>query len=278
MTRPLLVCLLVLLAGCGGLGGGQPTETVTPAPVPADEPDDRYPPGVAADGVVDPLALGAAHYDRLEEAPYTTVRNRTVRTANGSLLVRTGLRAAFSGTRSRFHLVYAVEGPAPWLLDTGTGRLVLWFDGNVLLRSLTEDGETRRQRFPAAVFNEDPGSFRESGTQFGLRSPDREAYWLFLAFQSDVGPVANGSTVVRGTELAHPGALATLDGVEDLHNASLHAVVGPDGPVRTYHLSYEATMDGRPVTVGRTVRYSAVGETRIERPSWHDEAVNATEE
>jgi len=277
----LALCLVVLLAGCSGFGGtgAEPTDTMTPAPVPAESEGETYPPGIGPEGVTDPLLLGESHYGAIDGESYTTRRNRTVRAPNGSLLVRTDLHAEFSADRSQFLVDYTVTGPDPSAFGTDPGRLVLWTDGEVLLRSVTADGTTTRQQFPAEVFSQRPGPFGESpGDAFGLTSPDREVYWLFTAFETTARP-ATGSRSVRVTgTLAEPAALRTVDGVSDPRNGTLRAVVAPNGLVRTYHLSYEATVDGHTVHVERSVRHAAVGSTTIERPSWYGAVVNGTEE
>lgn len=76
------VALAVLLAGCSAFaGGGEPTETVTPAPVPEVTPGERggtaLPPGVTAEGVVDPAALADAHLNAVENRSYV-MRGRFV--------------------------------------------------------------------------------------------------------------------------------------------------------------------------------------------------------
>ena len=59
-------------------------------------------------------------------------------------------------------------------------------------------------------------------------------------------------------------------------NLTATALVAPSGLVR--NLTYEYDFERGNVSGHRTmnVRYSAVGETTVERPPWYDEAINAT--
>ncbi|WP_254537985.1 hypothetical protein [Halomarina litorea] len=77
--HPAAVVALVaslLLAGCSGLGPVNPDPTVTPAPVPADDPavpgfEGTLPAGVEPSGVTDTRALGRAHAEELSGRSYT---------------------------------------------------------------------------------------------------------------------------------------------------------------------------------------------------------------
>lgn len=287
MVRPLRVfglVVLVLLAGCGGLAGpGRPTDTVSPAPVPTDSstatPETTYPPGIGPGGVTDPVRLANAHYGSLRNRSYTTTRTVVKRDVDGTFVSRTRFHGQFGPDRSRFRFVYTARGESQ-VFGTTPGRLELYADDERLLQSLTVRNETTRESLPPQSFSQRPGPFNEyPGRAFGLRSPSREAYLLFLAVEETVFPITDNETAayyVRATGLDQPVALANLERVDDPANASLTATLGPDGLVREYDLSYEATHEGRRVRVERTVTYSGVGGTTVERPGWYGAVVNET--
>ncbi|MFC7177343.1 hypothetical protein [Halosegnis marinus] len=67
---------------------------------------------------------------------------------------------------------------------------------------------------------------------------------------------ANATAEPFDPEYADPGAV------------SLRATVTRAGLVRTLTLRYEATADGEPVVVRRTLRYRKLGNTTAPRPPW----------
>lgn len=279
MRRPLVLAVL-LLAGCSGFAG-QPTPTVTPAPLPADTPvPPTFPPGTGPEGVADPLALANAHHGTIEKTSYTVRRSETVRFANGSLSRRTALDAEFSASRSQLHLVYRAAGPDVDEFARTPLRVELWTDGEVLLQSLTVENETTRQQFPPQTFNRRPGPFDQTpGSEFGLRSLDREAYLLFLGVDVTLTRrTVNGTTVyrARGDEVRQRAALVDLEDVTAPRNVSLDATITERGLVRAYDLRYVATVDGRLVHVERSARFLDVNRTTIERPPWYGAVVNGT--
>lgn len=73
---------------------------------------------------------------------------------------------------------------------------------------------------------------------------------------------------VRSDRLAQPTALENLDRVENPSNVRLTATLTGEGVLRSYRLSYDATVDGRRVRVERRVRYVGAGSTTVERPAW----------
>jgi hypothetical protein len=101
-ARALSIALLVVLAGCGGLGAsgtaspspdaGSPATTDTPSPTPSPTATDAggstdgsgptdagdYPPGVGADGVTNVSALVSAHRAALADVAYVYRSNRTL--------------------------------------------------------------------------------------------------------------------------------------------------------------------------------------------------------
>lgn len=284
-----VVCLLVL-AGCGGAwpvgdpvsGGvdGGATSTVTPAPLPEEEP--AFPPGVARRGVVDARRLAGAHEAAIANASYTVRSNRTVVYANGSLRSSLVVEVALARNRT-FLATAATAGPgAPVFLGVPPARATFWSNGSIYVRRFTADGETTYNRF-------DPGQ-RFAGTwrywtrtvPFGGRSGRPGSFYAetFGAVPTRVtgretaGNVslvhlAGGETrgSVEGTPLDGDGSL------ESVRNVSLRATVDQRGVVRSLSLDYDATADGRPVHVSWTVRYRAVGRTTVGRPAWFDRAV-----
>jgi hypothetical protein len=264
---PLLLSLLVVLAGCSGATGfdGTPTRSVTPVPVPTDAtPASRATvPGLSPRGVENASLLAAAHDRAFEGVPFT---ERTVTTAQDgeevlgrrTLVVRRGPAA--------FGLSYAVEGaPRLGARSFETVAAEVWSDGRTTVQSVTDgDGSTRRARLPNVIYDDfvDPDArpYARTLERASLRRVDRRvvdgtARYVFAA--DDV--------------LALP--VFGLAGTIPTGNASLRAVIGSDGAVYRVAVTYPAQYRGQSATVEHVFEYVDVGTTTVPRPSWYDEAI-----
>lgn len=280
MCRPVTLAVLLFLAGCSGLAG-QPTATVTPAPVPSVErPDLTFPPGTGPAGVSDPSTLANAHHGVIRGSSYTELRSRTVRSRNGRLITRTELSARFSANQSRFVLIYRAEGPGAEAFARTPVQVELWSDGNVLLQSVTVGNETTRRQLPTQSFGRRPGPFDETpGDEFGLQSLDREVYLLFLGVDVRlVRETEDGSIVYHalGDKPRQRQALENLEDVTAVQNVDLNATITPHGLVQSFHLRYDARLDSRAVHVERSAQFYDVGDTTIGRPMWYGEVLNGS--
>lgn len=148
MTRAVVLAALLLVAGCSGFAAmpGPTTETLTPAPLPADGPRttvppaaaaDRLVPGVTRERVVDPFSLVDAHITGVTAASYSVRRTTTVRTANGSLRTRRVVSARVESGGERYRLERSVAGPAAARVQLPPGRFDLWTDGERFLSAFT---------------------------------------------------------------------------------------------------------------------------------------------
>ncbi|WP_276273089.1 hypothetical protein [Haloarcula litorea] len=274
-TRAVLAVLVALTAGCGGFGfadiDSSETETVTPVAVP-DDARGAYPPGVGPTGVTDPAALGWAHANRLENASYTLVVNRTERYRNGTRHSQLRTRVRLAADRTYLTDVAVRGAGGPVLLGRPPASATFWSDGDRFLRRLTRDNRT--------VYNEYTPPDSYAGTW---------PYWV-RAVALDGRPSRDVSETVGEfrTETERrsgdPGVVVVGDGLRDDRfrgervtepaDATLVARVTPDGFVRRYRVTYAArTDDGTPVRVTRSVRFSAVGNTTVERAPWYERAV-----
>lgn len=268
------LALVVLLAGCSGIpapGSGGPgapggaAPTLTPVAVPSTDtppPEERtLLPGLSAAGVRDPGRLADAHYTALEGRSYTRVGNMTVLSANGTTLTRWDrrLRVAAGWERYRYRRVARTAPSYP--VSAYRPELAAWYDGkSVYFRGV--DGE-------------DVDYARQSGNSLGDMTRHDRLLALYANFETRVRRAGDGYRLV-GTDLENPAALDVPALLSDPRNVTFLAVLGPDGRVERYRLAYDATLDGRPVRVVRTARFSAVGDTDVPEPGWAAEARNAT--
>lgn len=284
-----LLAVVVVFAGCSGFAG-EPTRTrtVTPAPVPTAEPTPpRLAPGLNSTGVYDPAELAAAHARVLGNTSYTVSVTQTIRHPNGTLWARRVITVRLAGNESRFFVRLAVSGPnAIGLLGEPPARAVFWSaDNERIFRAFTRGNHTTyntfRPRFSPVVGRVGTADYWEDivvpgGQPYGDIAP------LFAAVETRLTDrtVRNGTTLYRidGTAFRDPEPFARSERVGSPRNVSLRAVVDERGMVRRYRLSYAAVIDGDTVRVRRSIRYTGVGTTTVERPPWYDRALEDTPE
>jgi hypothetical protein len=128
--------------------------------------------------------------------------------------------------------------------------------------------------------------YRKIADQLGPSAAERAhratIFVLFSALNTTVEGVGDreeGSADYRveSTGVRNPGTLASQLRVESVENVSLTALVSEEGLVREYYLEYTATLGENTSRVERTVQFTALGETSVERPAWYDEATNSSE-
>lgn len=269
-----VLVLVVVLAGCNGLvlGGEEtPASTVTPMPVPTDEPTPtprpELAPGLTRNGVVEPFALAEAHASVLADTSYTLVENHSVRFRRGMVYSGGTVEARLGTNHTRYAVVRTgsqTSVPFPVIEER------FWSNGNRTLVARTSTDNTtyaiaRADGGPLPVrraLSDDPTNSDRIPTLFGAM----ETRVVGLT-------VRNGTRLyrVRGSNLTNEFALDTE--WESPGNVKLVALVDRRGLVREYRLHYTASFDGDPVRVSRRVRYTNVGSTTVERPSWYGAAV-----
>jgi hypothetical protein len=272
------LALCLLLTGCSTLSPAPDprpaTPTATPAPVPTAGPDGTLAPGVTREGVVDARTLAAAHVAGLADRSYTLTATRTTREPNGTLRERLVLNLSLGADRS--YLAHAeTAGPhAPVFLGRPPASASYWSNGSVYARRLTHAGSTTYTTFQPTN-GAGTWQYWARTVPFGGRGGNPRGFLTrtFTAIPTrTTGRVADGGPTaytVVGTRATAPIEL----GVEDPREVDLRAEVTADGLVRSLTLTYVGTVDGRPVTVTRRLRYEQVGETDVPRPAWVDRAL-----
>jgi hypothetical protein len=258
------LCLVVLLAGCGGgttpgdRGDATPA-TVTPAPVPTDAG-----PTVRED--VDGerlLPLVERHEAALDGRSFTALGRRVVTGPVGTLLdARWERRVA--PDRDAYHEVrtgtetWGWDGPAP------ADRRHTYHEPERTVTRRVTGGEVRYE------VDRDPppgGPLADLDDAEYLRS-------LLGAFGTwRVVGHSNGTLVLSGRDIERPGAVGATPPLSDPRNATAQIRVEPGGRVARVSVGFEATVDGMPASVVEVRRYVAVGETSTDRPPWYDGAL-----
>jgi len=255
LAQPLAFVALVVLAGCAGLTGGDPTHRDTVSPVAVPTTGEDYPPGIGEAGV-SPSSLAAAHDRSLTGTSFTFVRRQRV-VANGTVWTTDReRRVAADGTYAGRLNRTATEPP---LQRVPPVRFAYWTNGTA-----------------TAYYRESsrgPGSYAWSEGRppvvdvTGSRTVER----LLGAVEPSVVERAEGVVLVGSSDRV-PAALSPPLDLENPRDVSLTAHVDPDGVVTRWRLAYEATADGRTVRVVRDAHVTAVGVTTVQRPAWIDTA------
>lgn len=229
--RAIVVAAAFVVAGCSGFTATDGPGAVTPAPVPEQPTGPAAVPGLTNDSIASPDALARAHRRSLYDRSYTL----TVRWTVGS---REGITRLAVEDERRYR--YRNEQ----------------MDGGYSDRTFV-DGATRYNRYR-----------RPLGVKFGRgqSAPARDRFGHVTA------------RLVRSFLPAGPAAIEphpdgyelvvrrAPDGFERVDRYVVRAVVAPSGFVRSFVVSYRNTE--RNATAYHRFRYTDVGETTVERPSW----------
>jgi hypothetical protein len=254
--RLLAVLLAIVLAGCGG-SAPPPTETVTPAPVPASTPAE---PGVAAveNERVDGPLLGSAHAASLDDG-YSRVVELGVTAGDGQRLsYRETLTVGDSGDSLRTR---DYEGPetarfVPDSESAAAARSESYETGDVRARRRTVDGRTTRV----------DGAGGAPPLESPLPTTDDGALVVaVLEGATVVDRTPNGGVRLRG-ESVRPSAVP--DFLEAPRNVTVRATVREDGRVTRMEVRYLATLDGESVAVALDVTWSTQAEPVVD-PAWY---------
>lgn len=273
-TAAVALAALLVLAGCGatGLDRGTPTGSLTPVGVPEDDRSvgaATVAPGVSESGVYDAFALADAHQRALANRSYARVTSTTLADGNGTLRdTSRRLRVAAGGIPYRLSVssVSAERYPVSAVFP----ELGLYYDGDTAYYRLRRDGNVSYRR--------------DTGTPITGPVPDRTGrdrlIGLLAAFEWQVERVEIGNATryrLRSTELVSRSTLSPPTLVSNPREAELRVLLGPEGRVYRYRLTYRVDYRGDPASVTRTARWLDAGETTVPAPAWLDRARNASE-
>ena len=263
------VCLLgvgLLLAGCQGFvdePATTETPTVTPAPVPEQEPT-----GLSA-GEVDAGPLAEGHRAALSRTNYTLTVTERLFIDGEPRRVTTRTRRVGRGGRA--YLVTRTERTNRFAPSNYAGMTGYWYDGSTELIRYAADARRRYDRSdsPGNGLLDDPTEARTvAGT---VRAFDTEA--------TAPRQLADGSFHVRVEGLARPNRIPELGYFVSPRNGTLRLTVDQNGFVRWARLAYDATLAGtdRQVHVVRELTVTDVGETAVDPPGWAGRARSPAE-
>jgi hypothetical protein len=245
--------VLAVLAGCSGLApsdGGEPTATLTPAPVPADGPD-------AVDGVHSDRLQGETivenHRRTLSNTSYSVVETlRMGPPENATYEQRTVKRVAPGGTP--FRIDDEIDGPISRVSSLSTD---VWWDGEHAYYRRPRGGSGDSVYFDRQ--NEPTPHLHLSG-----RLDDLLSATAVSAMESGAG----NATIVAGA-IENSSVVPRRDELTVVNNATMTVAISDGGRVRRLAIGYDATdyYDGKQ-RVRYTYRVTEVGTTTVEPPPW----------
>ncbi|WP_444881622.1 DUF7537 family lipoprotein [Halocatena marina] len=284
----LRLCLVVLLclSGCNAFNGGSTeTASITPAGVPTDDPNATrgLAPGLTNHGVVDSIALGDAHEAVLSNTSFTIHGKTTVKYSNGTLRRQGERTARVVNPRDRRYINVSIYTQNKIRSDQKSTNNSFWSNGERVLVALSssQTNSTTYQHFES----------RDPQYPILKYHPQKERYYtLFQAVDTKVinHTTNNGTTLYRltSTEIADSAQLIeysmNVKIAQNPRNLTFHAVIDSRGVVHEYRLAYTATLTetnpSTSVRVVSTTRYTKMGSTTVDRPSWYAKANNTTPE
>lgn len=262
--RTLVVAALLALSGCSGLPGGEdPASTVTPAPVPTDEPGSgpgsMLAPGLFADGELDSDMLEAAHQEALLNTSFVWEETDN----------RTAIIGNLTDNSSSYRSV-VFENRSTYLFDTNSrtgrdeGRRVFYpvyteyADGESLyVRALASSWDA--YRYDRAEVNGSRNRFVRSTTSAVTR---------YLAVDSVAVETIESADGLRYRLTANESS--SLD--QRVRDYRVVAIVTPRGVVEYLSATYEVERSTATGSMNATYRYTStltdVGNATVTTPDW----------
>lgn len=261
IMRALVVAFLAVTAGCGTFAtAGEPTPTVTPAPVPEAPTHTGTPsgvaPGLAGGGVVDVDRLAAAHLAGLEGATYVWNSERRVdrfpnetgteHVVRNELRVEHEHRYRFFTNRRDSHN----QGDTPFLVN-----VTEFADGERTYRRFVPFGQQE--------FTYQRGSVRRANEAYAaeLANPIRRYLAVPNATVAEVRRNGNLHYRIVSRETAVPGLAMG-------RNFSVTATVSPAGVVHEMRVSFERERGDRREAVTYSFTLNRREAVTVERPDW----------
>jgi len=270
--RVVAVALLLVTAGCGGLGGSP--ETATPDGTAAETADDAggdtealAVPGVEDDRLTDSAALVDAHRqaltnDSLESRLRSNLTQRVPTSSNTTRLVETTITQR----------VVAERGARPYRYrrtDRATGTTFqAWGNDTVqAVRGLQGDQVVTRRvgqpESPAAITTARPlAEYLSLGEYRVVERTTRDGERLAVLRAEGLTVEDDSGLFVRGSE--------------NVSNFSATAVVDGDGRIRSLSLTADYTIDGEAATVDLVYEVVRIGGVSFEQPGWAADIIAAS--
>jgi hypothetical protein len=244
------VAFLVALAGCGAVSPGNSDATRTTAETTVDG-------NPSAEQAVDAFDLAEAHRDALANQSFTATTTITVQYANGTAALRQFSRTRVDPETGGVLLRQTAGGSDPARFGVPADGVVDWWanESGSVYRVTHENGSVEYSERPS-------------------RSVPRVEQMTSWESVAALLSALDARYVDADTVVATGSDVQVAYGEPD--EVTVTARLSDGEHLDSYTASYETTRDGTPVQVTRTVRFTNVGETTVERPAWASESQNSS--
>ncbi|MBX0347097.1 hypothetical protein [Haloarcula pellucida] len=253
--HPLLLAgLLVLSAGCSGIGslGGNPSESVTPAPVPESATDRQArsdpPPGIGEAGIERVQTLAAGHRMALWNRSYTFYERyeETTETSNGTVTLLRNEATRVAGPRRYLHRLHRQRYRANETLGQYE-------------QTEFADGERWYERRDDGTVTETSGTLQFTQDQFAAEAAFYIERYVTVSESQTRRVRWNGAEYFRVT-----GSNGTSPAGRDVQSYTVSLVVDSEGLVHRLDVRYRTET----ATISYSFWYRRVDQTGVQSPSW----------
>jgi hypothetical protein len=184
----------------------------------------------------------------------------TVQYANGTAALRLSVRTLVDPDAGAVYSQQTAGGNQPFQFGVPSpGDVAVWITEDADLRRYTLENGTQRVR-EGIGRNVPPFEQATRWEELAALLSDGDA--RFVTGDSDTAIATGGNTAM------------TYGEPEDL---TVTVRLTDGAHVQRYTVAYETTRDGTPLQVTRTVRFTNVDETTVERPDWVADALNESD-
>ncbi|MFW5959427.1 MAG: hypothetical protein ACOCQ3_05445, partial [Natronomonas sp.] len=232
------------------------------------------PPGLTDEGVVDPTALAEAHAAEIEERSYSLAVTVVVSDAERSLRSYLSMDLALAADRTYLTQV-STDGPdAPGFLGSPPATAVFWSDGDVYLSQFSPEETKAFTEFEPSNGFAGKWQYWARTVPFGGTLQSRSERYFQTIFDAIPTRLVERQRI-DGTDqyrLTNDGSQLRMSsnlnepGVSQVRDVRLDAVVDHRSVVRSFELQFVAQKNEDRVGFYRTIDYSSLGETTVERP------------
>lgn len=274
-----LVALLVVMAGCSGLSGGNSPPDREPYGVdeqvntPVEEEPEELLPGLTTEGVTNVREIRETHSETIGNRTYTIEyrheyvveeNNKTFRQWSNMTIY---IDPEAETVRQVNHRQIEADSPTA---DEPNMTIDQWFGEQQVTRTEFENGTVEYTPRRSA--------------RTGREQISRAEGPLFSPLGSDV------ETTVAGAVDAEDGTYYVINGSEhasgddtkygqDNRTVDMQGFIREDGLVRQTAVEDElVTEDGRRTAITQTTEITAIDNTTVERPDWYEDALEAQPE
>lgn len=246
-----LLAAMLVLAGCGGVLDGSPA-TVTPVS------SNESVPGVSATGI-EAGELAASHDTVLSETNYTVRVSERI-TQDGELLRNATRHRQVDTGASRYHLT-RVQRTNEFPSSSRAPRVSYWYDGTTVVEQIGFGATSRYNRYRTSP----PGPLFDPTSHEGIAR-------TLSSFQLRRVNRTGETSTFESTAFTAPATAPTPSFVGTARNASLTVRLSDSGYVQSYRYEYDANATtGESIRTVRVVRFTAVGETTVQQPTWAED-------